>query len=121
MFAHDGGSHRRRAMSVTAGLRSYPRWAKLSAQHRRDWSRWPRRAPAAGAEAVTLTNTLLGMVIDTDSRRPTSWAVAGGGLSGPAIHPIAVRAVWDVAAAPCPSCPSSASAACTDANSALSC
>lgn len=49
----------------------------------------------AGADALALINTTLGMVIDTDRMRP---ALAGitGGLSGPAIRPIAVRCVWQV-------------------------
>jgi dihydroorotate dehydrogenase (NAD+) catalytic subunit len=52
-------------------------------------------AADAGAEAVTLVNTVLGMVIDVETRRPVLGA-GGGGLSGPAIHPVAVRAVHDV-------------------------
>ena len=48
----------------------------------------------AGAEAVTLVNTVMGMVIDTETRRPLLGG-GGGGLSGPAIHPVAVRAVYD--------------------------
>ena len=59
--------------------------------HRRD--RGGRAA--AGAEAVTLVNTMLGMVVDPSARRPALGA-GGGGLSGRAIHPIAVRAVHDV-------------------------
>jgi len=49
----------------------------------------------AGADGLSLINTTLGMVIDTDTMRP---ALAGitGGLSGPAIRPIAVRCVWQV-------------------------
>ena len=43
-------------------------------------------------------NTVLGMVIDVDARRPVLGG-GGGGLSGPAIHPVAVRAVYDVHAA----------------------
>lgn len=52
----------------------------------------------AGADALAMINTTLGVVIDTDTMRP---ALAGitGGLSGPAIRPIAVRAVWQVHAA----------------------
>jgi dihydroorotate dehydrogenase (NAD+) catalytic subunit len=57
-------------------------------------------AVAAGAEAITLINTLLGMVIDTESRRyALGSGPGGGGLSGPAVHPVAVRAVHDVHAA----------------------
>jgi dihydroorotate dehydrogenase (NAD+) catalytic subunit len=53
---------------------------------------------AAGADALSMINTTLGVVIDTDTMRP---ALAGitGGLSGPAIRPMAVRAVWQVHAA----------------------
>ncbi|HVE64664.1 MAG TPA: dihydroorotate dehydrogenase [Mycobacteriales bacterium] len=49
----------------------------------------------SGAHGLSLINTLLGLVIDTDTMRP---ALAGttGGLSGPAIRPVAVRAVWQV-------------------------
>ncbi|MBI5232696.1 MAG: dihydroorotate dehydrogenase [Coriobacteriales bacterium] len=51
-----------------------------------------------GADAVALINTLLGMAIDAESRRPKLARVVGG-LSGPAIKPIALRMVWQVAAA----------------------
>ncbi|HEX2705577.1 MAG TPA: dihydroorotate dehydrogenase catalytic subunit, partial [Candidatus Lustribacter sp.] len=51
-----------------------------------------------GATGLTMINTLLGMVIDTDRMRPHLGGVTGG-LSGPAIRPIAVRAVWQVSAA----------------------
>jgi dihydroorotate dehydrogenase (NAD+) catalytic subunit len=49
----------------------------------------------AGADALALINTSLGMVIDTDRMRPALAGVTGG-LSGPAIRPIAVRCVWQV-------------------------
>jgi dihydroorotate dehydrogenase (NAD+) catalytic subunit len=45
-----------------------------------------------------MTNTLLGMVIDTDTLRPVLAGVTGG-LSGPAIRPVALRCVWQVHAA----------------------
>jgi dihydroorotate dehydrogenase (NAD+) catalytic subunit len=50
---------------------------------------------SAGADGLSLINTLLGMTIDPDTMRP---ALAGmtGGLSGPAIRPVAVRCVWQV-------------------------
>jgi dihydroorotate dehydrogenase (NAD+) catalytic subunit len=51
---------------------------------------------AKGADAVSLINTLLGMAIDVNSRRP-KLARGVGGLSGPAIKPVAVRMVWQVA------------------------
>lgn len=49
----------------------------------------------AGADALSMINTLLGMVIDIKSRRPVLGNVMGG-LSGPAVRPVAVRAVWQV-------------------------
>lgn len=49
----------------------------------------------AGASIISLINTLLGMSIDVDQRRPVL-ANAMGGLSGPAIRPVAVRMVWQV-------------------------
>lgn len=52
----------------------------------------------AGADGLSLINTLLGMVIDPDTMRPLLGGMTGG-LSGPAIRPVAVRAVWQVHAA----------------------
>ncbi len=57
-----------------------------------------RAVEDAGADAVSLINTLIGMAIDTTSRRP-SLANVIGGLSGPAIKPVALRMVWQVARA----------------------
>lgn len=57
-----------------------------------------RSVEAAGADAVSLINTLLGMAIDAPSRRPKLARVVGG-LSGPAIKPVALRMVWQVASA----------------------
>lgn len=54
-----------------------------------------RTAVDAGADALSLINTLVGMVIDTQTRRPVLQRGIGG-LSGPAIRPIALRMVWDV-------------------------
>ncbi len=50
----------------------------------------------AGAHAISLINTIVGMVIEVESRRPFLGAVTGG-LSGPAVRPVAVRAVYEVA------------------------
>lgn len=55
-------------------------------------------AEAAGADAVSLINTLLGMGIDPETRRPILSNIVGG-LSGPAIRPVAVKMVWDAARA----------------------
>ncbi len=94
MFAHSVEATEA-AMAATAGC-GRPRWAKLS-PNVGDLVPIVDAAVAGGAEAVTLVNTVLGMAID-----PVTVAYrlgnGGGGLSGPAIHPIAVRAVHDIAA-----------------------
>src|SRR5204863_849877 len=53
-----------------------------------------KSAEDAGADAVSLVNTFLGMAIDVESRRPRLSNIVGG-LSGPAIRPIAVRMVYE--------------------------
>jgi dihydroorotate dehydrogenase (NAD+) catalytic subunit len=55
-----------------------------------------RAAAAAGADAISLVNTFIGMAIDWRRRRPILGNVTGG-LSGPAIKPLALRLVWQVA------------------------
>ena len=52
-----------------------------------------RAVEAEGADAVSLINTLLGMAIDADKRKPILSTVTGG-LSGPCVKPIALRMVW---------------------------
>jgi dihydroorotate dehydrogenase (NAD+) catalytic subunit len=94
LFAHSADDTRA-AIAATAGC-GRPRWAKLSPNvgHLAEIA---AAAHAAGAEAVTLVNTVLGLAIDPETRRFRLGSGArGGGLSGPAIHPIAVRAVFDV-------------------------
>jgi len=59
-----------------------------------DVASFARAAEEAGADAVSLVNTFLAMVIDVESRRPKLSNVVGG-LSGPAIRPIAVRMVYE--------------------------
>ncbi len=54
-----------------------------------------RAAEAAGADAITAINTVLGMAIDVDSGSPILGGILGG-LSGPALHPVAVRAVYQI-------------------------
>ena len=54
-----------------------------------------RAAAEAGADGLTLINTLQGMAVDVETRRPALARVIGG-LSGPAIRPVAVRMVWQV-------------------------
>lgn len=57
-----------------------------------------RAAQEAGADALSLINTIAGLAIDVEQRRPKLGGVTGG-LSGPAIRPVAVRMVWEVARA----------------------
>jgi dihydroorotate dehydrogenase (NAD+) catalytic subunit len=95
IFAHDPelSAH---VIAATEGC-GRPRWAKLSP----NTDRIVEVAGVvhdAGADAVTLVNTVLGLVIDPETCRPALGA-GGGGLSGRGIHPVAVRAVHDVAAA----------------------
>ncbi len=59
---------------------------------------YARMAETEGADAVSLINTLPAMVIDIETRRPVLGNVTGG-LSGPAVHPVAVKLVYEVAAA----------------------
>ncbi|WP_254126964.1 dihydroorotate dehydrogenase [Aquihabitans sp. G128] len=95
MFAHSAEATEA-AMAVTAGC-GRPRWAKLS-PNVGDLVPIVDAAVRGGAEAVTLVNTVMGMAIDP-ATRTYRLGNGGGGLSGPAIHPVAVRAVHDVAAA----------------------
>ena len=53
---------------------------------------------AEGADSVSLINTLMVMAIDIESRRPLL-SISTGGLSGPAVKPVALRMVWQVAKA----------------------
>ena len=57
-----------------------------------------RAVEGAGADSVSLINTLLGMAIDSEKRRPLLSTITGG-MSGPAVKPIALRMVWQVAKA----------------------
>lgn len=95
MFAHSPSATADAVSASAAGLR--PRWAKLS-PNVADLCEIARAALDAGAESLTLINTLLGMAIDPETRLPRL-GTGGGGLSGAAIHPIAVRAVHDCRAA----------------------
>jgi dihydroorotate dehydrogenase (NAD+) catalytic subunit len=97
MFAHDEAATEE-AMRATAGA-GRPRWAKLS-PNVTDIRPIADAARRGGAEAVTLVNTVLGMAVDPRTRRYRLGSGAnGGGVSGAAMHPVAVRAVHDVHAA----------------------
>ncbi|MFM7062194.1 MAG: dihydroorotate dehydrogenase [Actinomycetes bacterium] len=95
LFAHDPAAVAE--VLGAAAVCGLPMWAKLSPNTDR-LVEVAGAARAAGAQAVTLVNTLMGMAIDVETRRPRLGA-GRGGLSGPAIHPVAVRCVFDVHAA----------------------
>ncbi|MBN2715058.1 MAG: dihydroorotate dehydrogenase [Deltaproteobacteria bacterium] len=86
------------AAEVTAAVRQatrLPVMVKLSPEAR-DLKEVARAVEEAGADSVSLINTFRGMSIDVNTRRPRL-GVGFGGLSGPAIRPLAVRMVYDVA------------------------
>jgi dihydroorotate dehydrogenase (NAD+) catalytic subunit len=92
----------RAASSVVASVRrsapaGVPVFVKLSPDVT-DIVAIARACVDAGADGLTLINTTLGLVIDTVTMRPTLAGVTGG-LSGPAIRPLALRCVWQVHAA----------------------
>lgn len=96
IFAHDAALSAEVVRLVAAEVQR-PCWAKLSP----NTDRVVEVAAAvheAGAEAVTLANTLLGMVIDERTGAP-ALAAGGGGYSGVPVHPVAVRLIYDVHAA----------------------
>jgi len=98
VFACDPGA----ASAVIQAVRrnsdkAVPVFAKLSPDVT-DIASIARACVDAGADGLSLINTLLGMVIDTQTMRPVLGGVTGG-LSGPAIRPVAVRCVWQVRAA----------------------
>jgi dihydroorotate dehydrogenase (NAD+) catalytic subunit len=98
MFAHSTEGVHDAVSAVVEGLEgSLPLWVKLS-PNVTDLTDMARAAVDAGASAVTLINTVMGMSIDPATGAPRLGA-GGGGLSGPAIHPIAVRAVYECRAA----------------------
>jgi len=88
------------AAAVTAAVRAVtkrPLIVKLS-PNVTDVTEIARAVEDAGADGVSLVNTLLGMAIDAETRRPKLARIVGG-LSGPAIKPVALRMVWQVARA----------------------
>ena len=98
MFAHSPTATSEVLSAVGEACPALPRWAKLSPTVA-DLAEVAGAALAAGAEGLTLINTALAMAIDIERRRPVLGSGAsGGGLSGPAVHALAVRAVFDVRA-----------------------
>jgi dihydroorotate dehydrogenase (NAD+) catalytic subunit len=97
MFAHDPDATAdaiRAVVDVGLGL---PVFAKLS-PNVTDLTVIARAAVDAGATGLTLVNTVMGLLVDAETRRPVLGG-GGGGLSGPAIKPVALRAVHDVTSA----------------------
>ena len=105
MFAHSeaGAASALRAVveglaeGGSGGVGGLPVWAKLS-PNVTDLPAIAAAALGAGATGLTLINTVMGLAIDPVTGRALLGA-GGGGLSGPAVHPVAVRAVFDCRAA----------------------
>lgn len=95
MFAHSP-SATREVMAATSSF-GMPTWAKLS-PNIGDIVPIAEAAVEGGADALTLINTMMGLALDIETARPRL-GNGGGGLSGPAIRPIAVRAVYETRAA----------------------
>jgi dihydroorotate dehydrogenase (NAD+) catalytic subunit len=94
------GRDPRMAGQVTAAVRKVtqlPVWVKMSPEAG-DLVAVARACEAEGADAITAINTIRGMVIDVDKMRP-KLRNRTGGLSGPALRPIAVRIVYELASA----------------------
>lgn len=95
MFAHSPNATR--DIVEAAKIAGVPLWAKLS-PNTPDLVEIAGAALAAGADALVLVNTVLGMAIDIEHRR-AALGNGGGGLSGPGILPISLRAVYECRAA----------------------
>jgi len=92
------GRDEKAVAEITSGVKektSLAVWVKLSAS-RSDPAALALAAQSAGADAVVISNTLKGMAIDLEKRRPLLAPVTGG-LSGPAIKPVALAAVFEAA------------------------
>jgi dihydroorotate dehydrogenase (NAD+) catalytic subunit len=94
MFAHSAQATAAVVGRVKAALRRVPVFPKLS-PNVTSLTEIAGAAIDAGADGLSLINTVFGMAIDVETRRP-KLAGTTGGLSGPAIRPVAVRAVHDV-------------------------
>ena len=95
MFSHDATLSAK--VIEACQVSGSPLWAKLS-PNTSQLVDIARAVSSAGAQAVTLVNTVIGMAIDTETGLPILGNIRGG-LSGSAIHPIAVRCIYDVRAA----------------------
>lgn len=86
-----------RAVRAARSAASLPLWAKLT-PNVTDIAAVGRSCEEAGADALIAVNTLLGIAVEVRSRRPVLSTVTGG-LSGPALKPVALRAVWELSGA----------------------
>jgi dihydroorotate dehydrogenase (NAD+) catalytic subunit len=93
IFGNDPVALARVTRAARAATR-LPLWVKLS-PNVADIRETARAAESEGADAVSLVNTYVGMVVDVEKRKPVL-ANASGGLSGPAIRPLAVWLTWQV-------------------------
>lgn len=94
MFAHSAGGVSEAVAAAVEGLGgTFPLWAKLS-PNVTDITDMAAAAQAAGAQAITVINTVMGMSIDPVTGHQRLGG-GGGGLSGPAVHAVAVRAVYE--------------------------
>ena len=94
------GTHPETAAEVTRVVKAHtnlPVMMKLS-PNVTDIVSIAKACEEAGADAVSLINTLMGMAIDAKTRRPILGNITGG-LSGPCVKPVALRMVWQVARA----------------------
>jgi len=94
MFALDPKMTEDLIKAVKGEVGNLPIFAKLSGEHS-DITEVGKAAEAAGADGITAINTMSGIVIDIHQKRPILTNKVGG-LSGPAIRPISVRAVWNL-------------------------
>ena len=95
IFSHDSALSAQVVEACSAS--GLPLWAKLS-PNTSILVDVARAVHSAGAQAVTLVNTAIGMAINTDTGLPVLGNIRGG-LSGTALHPIAVRCIYEVRAA----------------------
>lgn len=99
------GAHPEKAAGLTAAVKkaagTKPLWVKLT-PNVTDITVIAKAVEAGGADALVVANTFIGMAVDIERRRPVLANITGG-LSGPAIHPLALRLVWQTAKAV--SCP----------------
>jgi len=92
LFGQDPNMITKVTKAVKERAGDVPVWVKLS-PNVTDIAACARAAEAGGADALTLINTLSGMAVDLERRRPRLANVIGG-LSGPAVKPVALRCVW---------------------------